>query len=167
MLRIANRHFIYEPAFPETLKIRVASPEDLDSLEFIEKEAFEVGPYTRSMLKRMLAMPGSFHFVAEDGDSVLGYVSIIPIGDGAADVESIAVDPAQQGMGVGGQLLSRAEEEMRARGFTTSILEVRDMNSESIAFYEKHGYEKIKHLRSYYHEKYRGSRGAFRMRKAL
>lgn len=150
-----------------SLIIKAATLDDLDQLVLIEKRAFEVGPYSRGMLKRMLGTRGSFHFVAADNDVVIGYASAIPIDEATADVESIAVDPAQQGKGIGGMLLGKIEDEMRARGFRFSLLEVRDMNAESISFYRKHGYEEVQHINTYYHEEYRGSRGAYRMRKIL
>lgn len=149
------------------MNIRNIELSDLDQLVIIEKSAFSVGPYTRNMLKRMILTERSFGFVAVEGDRIAGYVAAIPLDGSSADVESIAVHPDFQGKGVGGLLLDAAEEEMKKRGYVRSILEVRDMNFESIGFYKKHGYEEVRHMKSYYHEYYRGSRGAFRMSKDL
>ncbi len=149
------------------LNIRRTESGDLLKLAALEVRAFEVGPYSKSMLKRMLDVPGSFHFVAEEDGKILGYVSAIPIDEKTADVESIAVDPSYQGKGIGAALLQEIEGEMKSRGFNRSILEVRDKNESSIGFYRKNGYTVIKHLSSYYHELYMGSRGAYRMQKIL
>lgn len=149
------------------LDIREVSPSDLDQIVEIEKRAFSVGPYSRAMLKRMFRMRRSFNYVAEDSGKIAGYVSAIPIDETTGDVESIAVDPAYQGRGIGGMLLDHIEAEMKKRGLKRSILEVRDMNFESIGFYRKHGYVEIEHMVTYYHEYFRGSKGAFRMEKAL
>lgn len=119
------------------------------------------------MLRRMFNGKNSFSFVADEGGKILGYVSAIPIGEKAADVESIAVDPAFSGRGIGGLLLETVEDEMKKRGFASSILEVRDKNFESIEFYRKHGYVEIEYIENYYREIYRGSKGAFRMLKPL
>lgn len=140
---------------------------DLEQIVTLEKRAFSVGPYSKGMLKRMFLMERSFSFVADDEGTVLGYVSAIPLDDENADVESIAVDPDSQGKGVGGMLLDAIEDGMRERGFIRSILEVRDMNFESVRFYKKHGYEEVKHMKTYYREYFRGSRGAYRMAKKL
>lgn len=119
------------------------------------------------MLKRMILTEKSFSLVAEEGGRVIGYVAAIPLDDVSADVESIAVHPDHQGKGLGGIMLDRIEDVMRGLGYSKSILEVRDMNFESIKFYKKHGYEEIRHMESYYHEYFRGSRGAYRMAKNL
>ncbi len=147
--------------------IREYSPLDLNQIVRLEKRAFQVGPYSRSMLKRMFSVKASFSLVADDEGKVVGYVTAIPIGEMTADIESIAVDPDYQGKGVGGMLLNAVEVEIRKRGYMRSILEVRDKNFESIGFYRKHGYIEIEHLDTYYHEFYRGSRGAYRMEKIL
>lgn len=149
------------------MNIRPLELSDLEQLVEIEKSAFTVGPYSKRMLKRMIEMERSFSFVAEEDGTILGYVSAMPLDTESVDVESIAVHPDYQGRGIGGQLLQKIEEEMKSRGFIRSILEVRDMNYESIRFYKKHGYVEIRHMRAYYNEDYRGSRGAYRMAKAL
>lgn len=149
------------------MNIREYQDSDLDQLVKLEKRAFTVGPYSRSMLRRVFRMKDSFNLVAEEDGDIVGYVSAIPIDGETADVESIAVDPDYQGKGVGGKLLVLIEEEMKSRGFRRSILEVRDRNFESIRFYKKHGYEEIGHMETYYSEYFRGSRGAFRMAKLL
>lgn len=147
--------------------IREYLPSDLNQIVELERRAFVVGPYSKSDLKRMFKVKSSFSFVAEDEGKVLGYVAVIPMGDAAADVESIAVDPDHWGKGVGGGLLSAAEKEMKQRGFSISILEVRDRNIEAIQFYKKHGYVVKERMETYYTEVYRGSRGALRMKKIL
>lgn len=140
---------------------------DLDQIVELEKRAFSVGPYSKRMLRRMFQTQGSINFVVEEGGAILGYVSAMPIDESTGDVESIAVDPIHQGKGIGSILLEQIENEMRKRGMKRSILEVRDRNYESIKFYRKHGYVQIYYMKTYYHEFYRGSKGAYRMEKHL
>ncbi len=149
------------------MKYRSYLPEDLDSIVMLEQRAFEVGPYSRRMLQRLFRIKNSFNMVAEDGGRVIAYVAAIPLGEDSADIESLAVDPDYQKMGVGAVLMDRIEEMMVERGISVSILEVRDRNSKAIRFYEKHGYKTVEHMPSYYHEIYLGSRGAYRMVKIL
>ncbi len=139
----------------------------LDGIVLLEQRAFPVGPYTRRMLEHVFRNPQAFSFVAIDDGKVAGYVVALPLGVESADIESIAVDPANQGNGTGGLLLDAIEQEMKARGFSSSVLEVRDRNTQAINFYRKHGYEIIEHMPKYYHELYEGSRGAYRMAKSL
>lgn len=140
---------------------------DLEDIAVLEKRAFTVGPYSRSMLRRLFGTRESFSFVAEEEGRIIGYVSALPLDEFTADVESIAVDPGWQGRGIGGILLEKIEEEMLSRGFTRSILEVRDRNDPTIEFYKKRGYMTVQHMQTYYREYFKGSRGAFRMVKVL
>lgn len=141
--------------------------EDLDQLTELEKRAFLVGPYNRTMLRRVFNRADATTIIAEEENRIAGYVVSIPLDSESSDVESIAVDPDFQRTGLGSELMVKIEDRMRKSGFKYSILEVRDRNSEAIAFYEKHGYEIISHLPSYYTEIFRDSKGAYRMRKHL
>ena len=147
--------------------VRNYKESDLDDIAQLEKKAFEVGPYSRHILKKLFRVRSSFNFVVEIDGKVVGYVLALPLDAESADIESIAVDPGHQGKGIGGILISRIEQEMLRRGHSVSILEVRDRNTESIGFYKKHGYSEIEHMPTYYHEEFRGSRGAYRMLKRL
>ena len=153
--------------FPHALIFRSYQPGDLDGLAELEKRAFPVGPYTRAMLRRIFHMKDSFSIIAEEDGRISGYAIALPLDGTTAAVESIAVDPDFQRTGLGSALMERIEEQMKQREFKVSILEVRDENREAIGFYIKHGYKIISHMPSYYHEVFRGSKGAFRMRKQL
>lgn len=142
-------------------------PQYLDAIAELEKRAFPVGPYSKQMLRRIFNDPKSFCFVLLEKSEVIGYVSALPLSEAAADIESIAVDPGHQKKGYGRELLRAIEEEMKRRGYTISILEVRDKNQSAIEFYKANGYSIVRHLPSYYHELYEGSRGAYRMSKRL
>lgn len=146
---------------------RSFEPEDLDSLTLLEARAFPVGPYTRNMLRRIFGMKGSFSIIAEDQGKIAAYIIVLPLDDTSADIESIAVDPEYQRTGLGSALMDKIEKIMLQRGYSVSILEVRDKNEEALGFYRKHGYEIIAHMPKYYHEVFRGTRGAYRMRKTL
>lgn len=155
------------PAVLHILIFRNFLPADLDSLAGLEERAFPVGPYTRGMLRRIFSVPGSFNIIAEDGGKIVAYIIAIPLDGKSADVESIAVDPEYQNSGLGTVLMEKIEATMIERGYRFSILEVRDQNVEAIGFYRKNGYEVVVHLPKYYKEFFRGSRGAYRMKKEL
>ena len=62
-------------------------------------------------------------------------------GEGAVGyIGTFAVDPVQQGAGLGGRLLAAAEDEARALGATTAELTVISVRDELIAWYERRGY---------------------------
>lgn len=155
------------PLLSKRLIFRDYRKDDLDQLVELERRAFTVGPYTRPMLRRVFNRGDATTIIAEEEGRIAGYVVSIPLDIESSDVESIAIDPDYQRGGLGSALLKRIEQKMRDGGFRYSILEVRDMNAEALAFYEKHGYSKIAHMPSYYQEIFRGSKGAYRMRKIL
>ncbi len=65
---------------------------------------------------------------AAAGEGTVGYIG------------TFAVDPEQQGAGLGGRLLAAAEDEARALGSTTAELTVISVRTELIAWYERCGY---------------------------
>lgn len=168
LLWVINRtENTYHAGICSQVEIRSYWSTDLDAIVELESRAFPVGPYSRRMLSAIFRNPLSFTFVADDGGKVVGYASVLPLDSSSADVESIAVDPDYQGKGIGGILLETIEKEMARRGYTRSVLEVRDKNEAAIVFYRRHGYEIISHMPRYYHELFGGSRGAYRMVKLL
>ena len=149
------------------LKIRNFVDDDLSAIEELEHKAFQVGPYSRRMLKRIFNKKGSFNVVAEEDGRLVGYAVAMPLDLFSADIESIAVDPDFHGRGIGTLIIREIEAEMIKRGYLHSILEVRDRNDEAIGFYKKNGYTALDYLPTYYTEDFRGSRGAIRMHKFM
>ncbi|MCL4438620.1 MAG: ribosomal protein S18-alanine N-acetyltransferase [Thermoplasmataceae archaeon] len=149
------------------MNLRKYVPQDLDAIVEIEKKAFPVGPYSRRMLKRVLKEGGSISVVAEVDSVIAGYAVLLPLNEDEADIETIAVLPEFHGKGISDRLMEYLEEEARKRSFSEIILEVREKNLRAISFYRRHGYEVISYIPEFYHEYYEGSRGAFRMSKAL
>ena len=141
--------------------------DDIQAIVDLEARSFAVGAYDREDLEAVFSNPDSFNYVAETDGKVVGYVVAIPLDNSSADIESIAVDPGLQRSGLGSSLMSYIEEEMVARGFSISVLEVREKNLEAIAFYQRQGYETTKLLNNYYREYFRDSRHGFRMAKRL
>lgn len=163
----ANRKIIILYKIHPKLIFRSYEAGDLDSVTLLDKKAFPIGPYTRSMMKRVFNTAGSFNIMAVEDGRILGYAVALPLDEKSADIESIAVDPDIQRSGLGSRLIGMIEEKMRELNFQYSVLEVRDMNEEALNFYRKHGYVAISHMPTYYSLLYRGSRGAYRMVKKL
>lgn len=62
--------------------------------------------------------------VAETSDRVFGYVAVdLPAGESHGEIYMIAVDPDQQGRGVGAALTQHAVEEIRAAGRELAVVE--------------------------------------------
>ncbi len=147
--------------------IREYRQDDLEAIVRIEERAFEVGAYTIHMLRTILHDKDSYSLVAIEGDTIAGYIVILPLDHVSADVESIAVDPDFGGRGIGKALMNQGEEWIRKRGYAYSVLEVRDRNESAIGMYLKLGYRITEKLPDYYELEYRGSRDGYRMIKKL
>jgi len=88
-----------------------------------------------------LIAEGMVH-VIPDESGVRGIVVCFPK-DGHFFLENIAVDPACQGQGVGGALMSFVERQARAAGYEEIRLYTHARMTENLAYYPKLGYEEI------------------------
>lgn len=149
--------------------LRKFQPQDLPEIAELELRAFDVGPYDSGELAEIFFAPGSFNYIAVDENThrLAGYVVAMGLSDNMCDIESIAVDPDFRRKGVGSLLLDAIESEMALRGFTISVLEVRDRNDAAIMFYSSRGYRTSETIENYYREHMSGSRNALRMSKRI
>jgi predicted GNAT family N-acyltransferase len=76
-------------------------------------------------------------YIATDGDKVVGCLMLHSISDTVMKFRQMAVDASMQGKGIGRMLMTRAEEDIAAKGYTTIMLHARQVVSD---FYEKLGY---------------------------
>jgi ribosomal protein S18 acetylase RimI-like enzyme len=58
-------------------------------------------------------------------------------------IDALHVAPSQQRRGIGALLLAHAEAHMRAQGHRTARLETDTFNTQSRAFYARHGYAEV------------------------
>jgi GNAT superfamily N-acetyltransferase len=81
---------------------------------------------------------GQVWLAVQDG-GVVGLVVLVPEPDHLL-LENIAVIPAQQGQGIGTQLMTFVEDEARRHGLTEVRLYTHEMMTENIAYYGRRGY---------------------------
>jgi ribosomal protein S18 acetylase RimI-like enzyme len=85
---------------------------------------------------------------------VQGYVCYgpTPLTDGVFDLYWIAVDPKQQGQGIGQLLLRFVENEVRRQRGRMLLIETSSKESyaPTIRFYERSGYEEISRIKDFY-----------------
>ena len=152
-----------------TNDIRIATPDDFERIVELENLCFpKEHAYTRRQLYYLLTKANSTVLVETMGTLVRGFLIILyRRGTTVAGIETINVDPAYQKKGIGLQLLSVAEEDLRKKGIHKIRLEVSISNNVAIKLYEHAGFQKIMLLKKYYHYDHEGSRDAYRMVKEL
>lgn len=109
--------------------------------DFIDDEDIEAmlaEGYSEAFLENAITSTAMTLFVAEDGLSVVGFVSCEPPADGSVGGVSIYVSPDYWGEGLGSALLERAQEYLAAKGATEMQDTVLDANDVGNAFYGKH-----------------------------
>ncbi len=149
------------------LNIRDATEKDIKIIKLLEDRAFLQDAYDVEMLLTAILESEGMSVIAEYDGEPAGYSIAIGMKERKADIESICVDPGFRGKGIGMGLLTAIEQKMMERGFTESVLEVREHNRSAIALYEKAGYIHVKILHNFYEGEFEGSRDAIRMKKIL
>lgn len=80
-----------------------------------------------------------FVAVNEDGE-VVGTIGCASLVNHEGHLRGMAVLPDRQGSGLAGQLLERAESELRDLGCTRVTLDTTEPLKRAVRFYERHGY---------------------------
>jgi ribosomal-protein-alanine N-acetyltransferase len=141
-----------------TVKIRPARATDIDGLVMIEQQCFNVYYYAFYTLDRR-----DFEYYLEDTDNLflaailderlVGYV-VGPVErwrePPAAHIDSIAVLPETQHLGIGSRLLQSFVQQVCRHGCEMVTLEVSPANETGMAFFTKHGFRRVHRLRNYY-----------------
>jgi GNAT superfamily N-acetyltransferase len=81
--------------------------------------------------------PISEHFAAFDGESLIATLLLKPRETGVVQMRQVAVDPPQQGRGIGTRLVAFAEAHAREHGCRRLIAHAR---ATALAFYRALGY---------------------------
>jgi GNAT superfamily N-acetyltransferase len=102
-------------------------------------DGFDVGDALDEAVDRYNEPSGAFVLAAIDGETV-GCGAIVHLDQEAAEVKRMWISPAHRGAGLGRRLLARLEDEVRAAGRTTVVLDTNGSLSEAIALYEAAGY---------------------------
>jgi len=144
--------------------IRLASLRDLNGLVELERGCFDSDLISRRSFRHLLTRANASLLVADEDGALAGYALVVfNRGTALARLNSIAVDAAFRGRGVGRALLAAAESEALARGCVSMRCEVRLDNSASLALFEGNGYRRIEELEDYYED----HMGAFRFERTL
>ncbi|CAM9206447.1 ribosomal protein S18-alanine N-acetyltransferase [Acinetobacter pseudolwoffii] len=125
--------------------IRLMQAADVAAVAKIEKSA-QSHPWTLKQFEDAVTAYQST--VIEQQGQVLGFCILQPVLD-EANLLLMAIDPAQQGQGLGYQLLD-ASVAMLKNNPVQIFLEVRETNIAAIKLYEKSGFHQIDLRKNYY-----------------
>jgi ribosomal-protein-alanine N-acetyltransferase len=137
-------------------KLRRYSSRDFDTLLDIDQKCFVAGiAYSEEELRGFLDQTPVIALVGEDAGAITGFIIADHfrsrrLGGWVGHIITIDVLPEGRRSGLGTQLLSAAEEELKAAGCGHVWLEVAVDNAAALRFYKKHGYTILKTLPRYY-----------------
>jgi ribosomal-protein-alanine N-acetyltransferase len=129
--------------------IRPATAADQRRLEQLESLSFGVEAWPAAMVAAELAAPDRRYFAAEADGQVIGYAGIF-LGPPAAEVMTVAVDPAARGRGVGRALMNVLLAAARQAGLREVRLTVAEGLEPATSLYRSLGFEPVGRLRGYY-----------------
>jgi GNAT superfamily N-acetyltransferase len=84
--------------------------------------------------------PSRDDFVAVAGGQVVGFVIVVPLGEGAGELSHVFVERAHRGRGVGTMLITRALEAARTRRYVSVHLATMKAFADACSYYERHGW---------------------------
>jgi len=114
----------------------------------LEKLCFN-DPWSASSIAYELTNPLSLWLVAEEDDTVVGYVGSQSVMD-EADMMNIAVHPAHRRRGIARELAQRLVAALREKGVHSLALEVRASNEPAKALYGSLGFNQVGCRPNYY-----------------
>ena len=117
-------------------------------IALLERECF-ADPWSQQSIASELHNPLSLWLVAQEGQTLLGYVGSQTCLD-ETDMMNIAVSPASRRQGVARALIEALVSALRQRGSKQLTLEVRASNSPARQLYESLGFLQVGLRKNYY-----------------
>ena len=125
--------------------IRLMQENDLERVTAIER-LVQTHPWSRQQFQESLA---SYQCtVYEQANQVVGFCILQPVLD-EANLLLMAIDPSQQGKGLGYKLLDESIQQLKNNPIQI-FLEVRESNTAAVGLYEKIGFHQIDLRKNYY-----------------
>ena len=106
-------------------------------------------PWSEASIAAELGNELSFWIVAEEDDTVVGYIGSQSSYD-ETDVMNVAVHPDWRRRGIAESLIDCLIQELKNRGSRALMLEVRASNAPATALYEKLGFRQVGLRKNYY-----------------
>ncbi len=136
----------------DRIDIRLATISDAAQLAVMSRDLVELGlgwSWTQPRIIRHIRAAESVVVVAECEGRVIAF-AIMRFGQEEAHLDLFAVRPKYRRAGVGRRLVEWLEKSALVAGISVVYLEVRELNEEAQAFYEKLGYCRVARMPGYY-----------------
>jgi [ribosomal protein S18]-alanine N-acetyltransferase len=115
----------------------------------MHRRCFPDDPWNAGTLAEVLGLPGSFGWIACDGDDPVGFVLALAVAS-ECEILSLGVLPQWRRAGTGLFLLDTVCAEARRRHAERIVLEVAVDNETARALYEKRGFVRVGRRPAYY-----------------
>lgn len=133
------------------MELRPFRPSDLDALYEIDRACFPPGiSYSRREMARYVRDRNSRTWIAEEGDTIMGFVIAECEAGRESHIITIDVVSEWRRRGVATRLMDAAEEWARQQGAERVYLETAEDNLPAQQFYQGRGYERVNRIEGYY-----------------
>jgi ribosomal-protein-alanine N-acetyltransferase len=148
--------------------VRRGSIDDIDEITGVENRAFGKHAYDYPALRYMLGIANSITAVCTIDGRIVAYATVFfRKNSRISHLESIAVDPNYQGLGIGKILMREVEKISIEMNCTKIVLETFEKNVSALKLYTSSGYSIKEVVPDYYHIPYDGSKNAIRFEKNI
>ncbi|HEX5090684.1 MAG TPA: ribosomal protein S18-alanine N-acetyltransferase [Nocardioides sp.] len=132
---------------------RPAALDDVDAIAASEADNLGADAWSRALVEEGVAgrLPTVRYLVAEQDGRVVGHAVASVVAE-VAELQRIAVHREHRRRGLAGALLDGVVDLAEREGAERLLLEVREDNSDALAFYHRHGFVEIDRRRRYYRD---------------
>jgi ribosomal-protein-alanine N-acetyltransferase len=120
-----------------------------EPLAILHSACFPDDPWEAGAMARLIALTGSFGWLAREGESPVGFILVRDLGN-ECEVLSLGVVPRWRRLGIAQDLLSAAIVETRRRSLSSLVLEVATDNDAACALYGGFGFVAVGRRARYY-----------------
>lgn len=133
--------------------IDAARPGDVAAVAALEALALGPDAWSESLVEQGIAgsLPTVHYLVAREEDAVVGYAVASVAGD-VVELQRIAVDDVRRRTGIASGLLDEVLRKAGAEGVERMLLEVREDNTDALAFYAARGFTELARRPRYYRD---------------
>lgn len=129
--------------------IAMAGAADLDAIEALESEGFDIARWSRDAWASELVTADRHVLVARAPEGVVGVATFQTVAD-VADLHRVVVATTHRGRGIARRLVTAGIEWAEGMGAERMLLEVAVDNTAALALYEHFGFELVGRRADYY-----------------